>query len=296
MRGTLHALTPDDLRLILPLTRNRVIGSLNARHRELEITDADVAAASRAAESALTTGSDRLSRKELFAVFEAAGQRTTGQRGIHLAFLLANSGLLCLGPFAGSEQAWVLLDEWAPGTAHQVDRDEAIAEVALRYFRSHGPATVADFAWWTKLPLRDVRAAAAAVRDRLGVVSVDDVEYFAAPEHLELPPRAPVARSVFALPGFDEFLLGYTDRSAALDARYAPRIVPGNNGVFKPTIVAAGRVVGTWTRKDTSRSIDVTAQLFRDVTVTEMRRLTDAFERYSAFREKQVRVTTQSTP
>lgn len=290
MRGTLHALTPDDLRLILPLSRERLVASFGARHRELGIAQSDVAIAAEAAESALSTGTGALLRTELFAVFEAAGQPTSGQRGAHLAFLLAHAGLVCLGPFVGTEQAFVLLDNWAPATAHQPDRDEALAILALRYFRSHGPATVADFAWWARLTLTDARTAAAAVAvsDRLSVLPVDDVDYLTAPEFVDLAPRAVSRRSVVTLPGFDEFLLGYTDRSAALEARHSALIVRGNNGVFKPTVVVGGRVVGTWTRRDKPRSVDITVQLFRDLTTTEARGMERAFERYGTFRDKAV--------
>lgn len=285
MRGTLHATTPDDLRLLLPLSRDRVIGSLAARHRELGIGPDDVATASRAVVAALTNDSfSVLSRKDLFAVFERSGQATAGQRGIHLVFMLAHSGLICLGPFLGKEQGYVLLDEWAPASDNTPSRDEALATVALRYFASHGPATVEDFAWWAKLTLTDARAGAAAVRDKLTVLDVSGAEYLASPEVAEQSTRPPGGRTVLLLPGFDEFILGYTDRSAALAPEHAPLIVPGNNGVFKPTIVVGGRVVGTWSRQDRTSKIAATAQLFRELNATETRGLSRALENYGRYR------------
>ena len=284
MRGTLHATTPDDLRLLLPLSRDRVVASLAARHRELEISSDDVAAAARAAVTALTSGPSALSRKDLLAVFERSGQITAGQRGIHLAFMLAHLGLICLGPFLGKEQGYVLFDEWAPASGQSPSRDEALATVALRYFTSHGPATVEDFAWWTKLTLTDARAGAAAVRDELAVLSVSGTEYLASPGIAEQAARPPGGRTVLLLPGFDEFILGYTDRSAALAPEHAQLIVPGNNGVFKPTIVIGGRVVGTWSRSDRANHIAVTAQVFRKLNPTETRGLTRALNDYGRFR------------
>jgi hypothetical protein len=291
MRGTLHALTPDDLRLILPLSRDRVIASLAARHRELGIGDKDVLAVRRAVEATLTTRAQHLTRAELFAVFEQAGQPAAGQRGSHLAFMLAHLGLICLRPFVGKEQAFVLLDAWAPASTAPADRSEALASLAYRYFSSHGPATVEDFAWWTKLTLTDARAATAAVRDDLATMSVDGKDYLASPQFAELTARPPGARSVCALPGFDEFLLGYTDRSAALAAEHSQLIVPGNNGMFKATVVVGGRVVGTWTRSDRAASVDVTIHPFRDITETEASALSRVFDRYGSFRSKQVSLT-----
>ena len=296
MRGTLHALTPDDLRLILPLSRDRLVTSLAARHRELGIQPDDVSAARRATETTLSTTSSTLSRKELFAVFERAGQSTAGQRGAHLIFMLAHAGVICLGPFRGKEQAFVLFDEWAPASEQPPSRDEALATVALRYFLSHGPATVEDFAWWTKLTLTDARAGAAAARNQLAVFSVDGREYLASPAAAELTARVPGSRAVLALPGFDEFILGYTDRSAALAAEHSQLIVPGNNGMFKSTVVVGGRVIGTWARKDRPKIIDVHAQLFREITDAETRGLVRALESYGRFRDKPVTVTSTVEP
>ena len=284
MRGTLHATTPDDLRLLLPLSRDRVVASLAARHRDLEISSDDVVAASRAAVAGLTNGPSVLSRKDLLAVFERSGQATGGQRGIHLVFMLAHAGLLCLGPFLGKEQGYVLLDEWAPVSGQPPSRSDALATVALRYFSSHGPATVEDFAWWAKLTLTDARAGAAAVRDELAVLNVSSTEYLASRDIAERATHPPGGRTALLLPGFDEFILGYTDRSAALAPEHAPLIVPGNNGVFKPTVVIGGRVVGTWSRKDRTSQTAITARLFRELTPTETRGIARAVQAYGRFR------------
>jgi hypothetical protein len=279
MRGTLHAVTPHDLRLLLPLSRDRVVSSLGARHRDLSIGPDDVTAAQHAGERALAEAGS-LSRKELLAAIEKAGQSTAGQRGIHLIFLLAHA--------RGKEQLFVLLDQWAPANAPLPDREEALALVALRYFRSHGPATIEDLAWWTKLTLTDARSATAAIRHQLATFSVDGREYLSFPDAAAPSARAPRARTVVALPGFDEFILGYTDRSAALAAEHAPLIVPGNNGVFKPTVVVGGHVVGTWMRHDRARTVDVNIQLFRALTDAEEHALTRAFNAYSRFRGRPV--------
>ena len=68
--------------------------------------------------------------------------------------------------------------------------------------------------------------------------------------------------SVHLLPAFDEYLLGYKDRSAVLAIEDAPKVVPGKNGVFLPTIVVGGRVVGTWKRRLKKDSIDLTLSPF----------------------------------
>lgn len=262
MRGTLHLLAPEDLKWILEITSGRLIKSLAGRHRELEITAADVDAAAAAALDRVTGGA-AVSRAGLFEVFERAGQSTAGQRGIHLLAMLCQQGWLVQGPLAGNQQLVVAFDDWVK-ESRQLERAEGVAEWLLRYFRSHGPATERDFAWWSGIPLTETRAALAAVRDQLVCLEFDGTQYWLSPETAALLDDAavPGQRSVLALPGFDEFLLGYMDRSVALAAEHADRIVPGGNGVFKKTIVAGGAVVGTWSAPGNARGRTVVPEPF----------------------------------
>ena len=284
MRGTLHVSTPDDLRLILPLSRHRLETTFATRRRDLGIDARDVVDAT---DAALANLQGRpMVRKELFAAFESAGQSTSGQRGAHLIGAIAHAGLICLGPFVGREQAFVLLDEWAPAGREIPPRDDALDEVALRYFLGHGPATVADLAWWANLTLTDVRAAIARVEDRLATLTVGTTTYYASPELAGHASTVPGARSVHLLPGFDENLLGYTDRSAALAVAHSPLIVPGNNGMFKSTIVVGGRVVGTWSRAEKPKSIQLTAHPFGELGSSARSALSGAARRYGRFKGK----------
>lgn len=245
MRGTLHLVASEDLRWMLSLTADRTIRSMAARHRQLGITDADVQAA-RDAALGLVAGGGAASRAQLFDAFEAAGQPTAAQRGVHLLLILCVRGWLVHGPLAGRQQLLVACEEWIKDS-RTLEKDEGAAEWLLRYVRSHGPATERDFAWWTGMPLTDVRAALAAVRDELVELVVEGVSYWLAPATAELLDGVvPGARSVLLLPGFDEFLLGYTDRSLVLDPEHADKVIPGGNGVFRKIIVAGGEVVGTW--------------------------------------------------
>jgi hypothetical protein len=245
MRGTLHLVAAEDLGWMITIGAPRVATSVARRQRELGLEAATLAKATKLAVGALEGGRS-IRRKELFAVWQAAGISTEGQRGAHLLGHLAVSRVVCLGPTVGSVQALVLLDEWVP-RPRRLAGDQAVAEWALRYFRSHGPATIADFAWWTGLKMSDSRAAHAAVADRLERLEVDGETYWldpATPARLDTC-RAE-ARAVHLLPGFDELLLGYRDRGAVLVPEFANRLVGG--GMFKASVLAGGRVVGTWRR------------------------------------------------
>lgn len=279
MRGTLHLCPAEDLGWMLSLAAPRVIASLKTRHRELEISAADVA---KAAELTLVAAGVPVSREELLTVLSAGGQAVAQQRGVHLLGLLCMQGHLVQGPVRGTKQLFVASEQWITHP-RELERGEALAEYVRRYFRAHGPATIKDFCWWTKLTLQDARLGLAAVRQELAVLEVEGEEYFLAPEVLELPPAS--ARSLLLLPGFDEFLLGYADRSAALAAEHAVRIVPGNNGMFMPTIVYGGRVVGTW-RKPQSTKGEVELVPFEPLSPAVQRSAELAAGRYQLFMKR----------
>lgn len=248
MRGTLHLVAAEDLFWLTRLCAGRVESAAAKRQAELGLRPADLERAGELALHALG-GGGRMARADLLAVFDAGGVATDGQRGYHLLAHLARTGVLCLGPTDGRQQLFVLAEEWVERVEapREPAGEEALAELALRFFHGHGPATVADLARWSGLTLTAARAGLAAVRERLTSVVLDDVEHWLDPAVPDLLAEVRAeARGLFLLPGFDEFLLGYADRSAVLDPAFAERIAPGGNGMFRPTVVHDGQVVGTW--------------------------------------------------
>jgi hypothetical protein len=301
LRGTLHFLPARDLRWILALTSQRSMRAAARRLRETGADDATIARAQQVASAELSGGA--LTRPEFFAALQAAGITTDGQRGYHLIFALAQAALVCWGPMRGDQQALVLVDEWIPrdGTAappESLETSAAVGTLALRYFTGHGPATVRDLAWWSQLPLTAVRAGVAEVRDRLTEYAyADDVYYGAAGAGArqsvggvdvagsadaagEGP--APAKAPLLALPGFDEYLLGYQDRIAVLEPRHIERVVPGKNGLFRPILVADGTVVGVW-RRGTGAGPRVSAEPFDSLTGDQEAALAAEDARYRAF-------------
>lgn len=255
MRGTLHLVSAVDLGWMLSLGPQRVATTVGRRHRQLGLDDAAIDQARRVATEALRGGA-RLRRSELLARWDDDGLATDGQRGYHLLAHLATTGTLVLGPMQDGEQAFVLLDDWVPA-ARRLERDEALGEWVLRYFRSHGPATVTDFCRWTRLRVADARVGLAVAGAQLTAVDVGGVEHVMDPATPDLLAQfRRDAQRVLLLPGFDEYLLGYADRSAVLAAEHAQRICPGGNGIFQPTVIARGQVVGTWRRTGHERTVE----------------------------------------
>ncbi|GAA0992157.1 winged helix DNA-binding domain-containing protein [Subtercola frigoramans] len=286
-RGTLHLVAGEDLGWMLDLTAARMVAGARTRHRQLGLDDA-VFEAARAVAVASLAGGVALTRDQLFARFGEAGIATDSNRGSNLLWYLAHTKTLCFGPMHGSAQALVLLDEWVTAP-RSLDRDESLGELAARYFRSHGPATLKDFLWWSKLLVAEAKRGLEIARDRLETLEYDGQAYWLA-QGLQDATASRVRRSsVHLLPGFDEYLLGYADRRAALDEQYSQRIVPGNNGMFLPTVVSGGIVVGTWSRTATSTQVAVTPEPFAGFSVAEESGVRRRASGYAAFLGRELR-------
>ena len=280
MRGTLHFVPANELGWMLRLTMPRMIKGLATRHRQLELDDADLARAREIVVDELSGGRS-LGRAELMELWERHGIRTTGQRGYHLIFYLGQTGVLCWGPPHRTQQSLVLLAEWAPDQ-RILDDDEALAEFLLRYLAGHGPATLKDYIWWTKGTMAGAKAGLALIRDRLTALEVDGVTYWMTSELADSAP-ATRPRAVHLLPGFDEYLLGYQDRSHVLSPEFADRVVPGANGIFKPLIVSRGRVAGTWRRAANGSRVAIEADPFAPLAPGEKASLATSVRSYGRF-------------
>jgi hypothetical protein len=258
MRGTLHFVPPEDARWMLKLSASRILARDGRRLEQLGLDRGILERCKELFYEALK-GNRRLSRPEMMQLLEEAGISTEKQRGYHILWYLSQDALVCPGPMQGKQQTFVLLDEWVPDS-RELTREESLAELARRYYASHGPATVHDFAWWAGLTVTEARSGLEAAMSGLVSEKLEGKEYWMsadAPGH-----TARDGSSVHLLPAFDEYLLGYKDRSAVLAVDHAPKVVPGKNGIFFPTIVVGGRVVGTWKRKLRKNAVDITLSPF----------------------------------
>jgi hypothetical protein len=224
-------------------------------------------------------GGHQLTRPTLYARLERAGIATGGSRGLHLMWKMAHDGLICFGVRDGKQHTFTLLDEWVP-KATAIDRDEALGEMARRYFTSHGPATSADFAWWSGLTATEARRAMEIAGRDLRRASVDGMWHWLSASATAGGTRSP--RAVL-LPCYDEYTVAYRDRSAALDPRHAVR---ARNGIFRPTILLDGRIVGTWTRRLTGAGVAIALTPFARLTGERRRAVAAAADRYARFLDR----------
>lgn len=249
MRGTLHFVAAEDIRWMVEFLAPGLIQSNARRYQQLDL-DSKILARSNDIIAAAVQD-EPLTRKQLFEVLEGKGVSTSGQRGVYMLQRASLDGLVSQTVMQGKNNpTFVPLPK-----AKSMPNDEALAELAQRYFTSHGPATFKDFTWWSGLTAADARAGFEAVKSKLVELKFDKQSYW----HKEV--KTASKSSVYLLPGFDEYLLGYRDRSLVLDAQHARKIFPGG-GTFHPAIVADGQVVGRWQSAIKKGTITITPSLF----------------------------------
>lgn len=266
LRPTWHFVTPADIRWLLQATAPRV-HALNAyMTRRLELDPNTLARYLELLSRALEDGS-ALTRPQLFEAFAAAGMPATGQRGAYVLMHAELEALICSGPLNGKQHTYALLDERVPAVP-AVTSDEALAQLAIRYFQSHGPGIPRDLAWWSSLTLADTRRAIDLASGELDSVDIDGTTWWAA----EFPSKTPRIEQLHVrlLPNYDEYFSrdGKTERydgppSDRLEALHAAGRFDGHH------IIINGRLRGGWRRHLTTKAIYITIDPFDDYSPEE---------------------------
>jgi Winged helix DNA-binding domain len=280
LRPTWHFVTPADIRWMLALTAPRVNAFAAYQYRKCELDEAVFKRSNAVLVKALR-GGQQLTRPELVEVFARSGIVADNLQMTHLMMRAELDAVVCSGARRGKQFTYALLDERAPA-APAFQREEALIELARRYLHSHGPATAADFAWWSGLTLTDAKRGFAAVQSQFQQATFNDQTYW-------FPESAPTKAGTLAhwLPTYDEYLIGYQDRSAAVDPTCAAQIAGGE--VFTSTLVLNGQVVGVWKRTLQKREVVIELQLFAPLKKAETNAVTKAAQCYGAFLNLPVR-------
>jgi hypothetical protein len=261
MRGTLFAVKPDDLAGFVRVTGPRLQTTMRARRAFLGLSEADFDLARSVAIEALDERAHV--REDLAARWADAGVPMAPGHSYHFTSTLAIAGVLHLGRFEGRDQ---LVER-----ARQPVEDEAtfLARIARAFFAARGPATLDDFAWWTKLPKGILKAAVAEI-EGLESVTVEGREY----RLLDDGVVGPAAPQIVLVPAFDEWILGYQERSLVASP-VAQRLVATVNGIFRPAILVDGRVVGIWIATKGSANV---VEIVEPVTARQRKAIDAAIE------------------
>lgn len=267
MRGTLHFVHTDDIHWLLATTAGRATAMAKSRRiQQLGLSDTIVEKAEAIVRSELAGGTI-ITRSDMTQLLKEKITAITisNQHVQHLMRNFGERGVICFGPHREKQPTFVLLDDWIGKRTVEKTREDALAELAKRYFTSHGPATLKDFSGWGMLTVADAKAGLAAVRADLRELVINDTVYYCAPD------CALIAQpDTLLLPGFDEYVLGYKQRDAILQPEYMARVVPGNNGMFLATVVEDGIIVGTWKKTVKKDSISFTYNNFEPHTSPQL--------------------------
>jgi hypothetical protein len=269
LRPTWHFVAREDIRWLIGLSGPRLLAGMAWRHRQLEL-DARTVARSRAALARALEGGD-LTRGAIADVLRRARIHVTPERLSHLLLIAELEGLVCSGPVRDRRLTHALMDRRAPAVP-AMDRDQALARLAGRYFRSHGPATIADFAWWSGLALRDARS---AIEMAGGALAGDAV--MAGAGRAVTPAGRLRSRGAWLLPNFDEYLVAYKDRRAIVGEGVDPR------DTLAHTVLLDGCAIGNWRARRNGAALRIVVAPRRRLTRDDVTRIGRTGRRYAAF-------------
>lgn len=279
LRPTWHLVAAADIRWMLALTAPRVHAA-NAYYYKRSDLDAKVFARSCAMIARVLEGGQYKTRPELAVALKRAKVAADGLKLAYIVMHAELEGVITSGPRRGKQFTYALLSERAPG-ARLLDGDEALAELAGRYFTSHGPATVRDFAWWSGLTVSDAQRGIDAVTPKLRRETIDGRVYWGPAAR---PARAAKGCLALLLPNHDEYLIAYKDRSPVIDSsRTAANLVARSNGAFPHHLVIDGRLEGSWRRAIAGNSVAVEVAPYDPLTPAQTRAVMNAVDCYGEF-------------
>jgi winged helix DNA-binding protein len=279
MRPTWHFVTRDSIRWLLDLTAPRVHRRLSVYHRRLELDAPTLVRATTVFERALSEGSC-LTRAELAERLRRSRLTLAGIRLALVTIYAELEGVICSGPRRGRQFTYALLPNRAPG-ARGLPGDEALAELVRRYFRSHGPATIRDFVWWSGVSTAEAKRGLEMINARSEEIDARTYWYLDSDD----PGLDVRGGAVHLLPIYDEYLVAYRDRDAV---PYGPAWRMRNKtAIFPHPVVMAGQVAGTWGLRRGARLASMAVTLGR-LTARQRRALEEAVRRYERFRNESI--------
>ena len=278
LRPTWHFVTPADIRWLLALSAPRVHG-VNAYYYRQAGLDAKVFKKSCALLHRILEGGQTLTRAEIATHLK---RHKIPAEGLKLAYVIIQAeldGVICSGPRRGNQFTYALLDERVPADSKPKTREEALGELVMRYFASHGPATARDFSWWSGFTLTDTNKAIASVQPALESTVIGDLTYWSA----EPPAMSRKKTPAFLLPNYDEYLIAYKDRGAFVEHGRAANLVARSNSALSNHLVIDGKLAGSWSRTLTGNSVQIQIAPYKKLAPAQARVVASAADCYTEF-------------
>jgi Winged helix DNA-binding domain len=282
LRPTWHFVVAADIRWMLTLTAPHVHARNGLYYRRFGLEASLVRKIQRVLRRALEGGA-QLTRSELQEVLQRERLSRLEDDRLRLAYIMMSAeldGLVCSGARRGKQHTYALLEERVPPTP-PLGRDQALAELARRYFAGHGPASLKDFRAWSGLPAGEATSGLEMTGPQLERTMVQGVTYWLSPTAADRTPPTPRAH---LLPTYDEYTIAYRDHHAVLDPRHRQQVLTANGRV----ILIDGRVAGTWRRTPNKTTVAVSLSLFTPPTHVQRRAIETAARRYGEFLDRPV--------
>jgi len=282
LRPTWHFVSPDDIYWMLELSSpqvKRLFATMAKQHgfdeKKFDQVNADI--------EKLLAGNNHLTREEIMQ--ELNIQKKTGDLSPVIVMMNAElDGLVCNGKMKGKQITYALLEERVSKPKTKLSTEEALAKLALRYFESHGPATVYDFSWWSGFPATICKKTINAIKLQLENITIDSQQYWFKPG---LRDEENFRESLHFLPAFDEILISYKTRDASFNTEHQSKVFT-NNGIFKPIIVENGKVIGIWKRTIKKDHAKIETEFFNETESSKKEILFEGIKAFETYLETKV--------
>lgn len=287
-RGTLQVTAPEDLHWLTATMSPRSIAAAEKRRADLGVTDELIESVGEVLRSELAGGAVR-TRPELVEAAAAAGIELDGGQTSHVLGHHTQIMTIVFATPEGRTDTFALADEWI-AERRDLDRAEALGELARRFVAARGPVLVHDLARWANLTVGDARAGVEAAGDAVRTLTLAGDDLLVAVDAPDLDDAAvdETLAAPLLLAPFDEYLLGYGARDAIIEPEHLDAVVPGGNGMFKPIVVVDGEIVGIWSRKLTAKKVTVTLAPFGSWSSKVRRSLEAPAEAYATFLDREL--------
>jgi len=280
LRPTWHFVAPQDIRWMLKLTAPRVHAVNGFRYRQLGLDRETIQKSYKVLENVLQ-GNKHLTRTELGSALEKTGIKNAKEGRLGYLIISAElDGIICSGARRGKQFTYALLEERAPNVK-SLEKDEALAELTRRYFVTRGPATLHDFTWWSGLTMVDAKEGIEAVKSKLACETIDSHTYWFANAATAKKPSV----SVHLLPNYDEYMVGYTNRTLIFNAAHTGQLDSRRNILFQYAITINGLAAGTWRRTIKKNEVAIKLSPFTALTDDQNQALIAATGQYGKFLE-----------
>ena len=223
-------------------------------------------------------GKKSLTKQEIAEHFTRSGIVADNHRMTRFMARAEQEGIICSGEDRGSKCTYALLEERVPPMP-ELTKDESLARLARSYFRSHSPAVLQDFIWWSGLPVSDAKQAVYLIASELITEQWKEQTWYI---HDTCRTRGKLSGHIHLLPSYDEYLLGYKDRTDVLPKEHYPKAFT-NNGLFYPVILHEGQVIGNWSKSAKKGSASIECSWFRSNDCVDETVLNQEKDKYMRF-------------